>query len=166
MTELLRDERGAVTTEGVIVAFFFAIVFGLLMHEVRLYRASRAITTETIADIDAEALRPARGGPPDLRRVELFEPPRPDVERWVPLRAPLIDTLDVSRVPARRTGSVTAPAYVGRRTIDLEYEDARMRDELPRGGAGGNWDAMHDTWCRVEMCAGPYAPGPRPWDTE
>lgn len=166
MSELLRDERGAVTTEGVIVAFFFAIVFGLLMHEVRLYRAHRAITTETIAEIDAEALRPAPAGAPDTRRLELFAPARPDVERWVPERAALIDTLDVSRTSADHSASVTAPAYVGRRTIDLHYEDARVRDELPRGGAGGNWDAMHDTWCRVDMCAGPDAPGPRLWDTE
>jgi len=166
MNRLLDDERGAVTTEGVIVAFFFAIVFGLLMHEVRLYRATRALTTATIAEVDAEALRSGGAGYRDESRVALFAQARADAERWAPRRAALIDTLVVSRAAASRSGSVSAPAYLGERTIDLTYADARVRDEFPRGGAGGNWRAVYETWCLVDMCSGPTSAGPALWDRE
>jgi hypothetical protein len=166
MTEprrLLRDERGSAVTEGVVVAFFFAIVFGFCMFEYRLHVGETRVGAEVRREIDEAALSPAIAAGTDEARLSYLDAVRGRWERWVPVRAALLQTVRDGRVVRSRQFAVQRPAYLGAAILSQTLGERRRNDESPRGSAGGNWRALMDTWCRVGMCGGGGA-SPRPWD--
>jgi Flp pilus assembly pilin Flp len=148
----LRDERGSATTEGVIVAFFMAIVFGATIWVAQLFVASLGVGRDVRAQIDGPSYLGGESGEEDGARTRLFDPARTLTERWVPLRAQALSSIRKDRVRGQRSTTVQAPAPIGGGSADLRWTGSRQRNEVPRAGSDGNWPAMLDTFCRTGMC--------------
>lgn len=149
---VLRDLRGSATTEGVIVAIFLAIVFGAAIWTAQLFVRGLVLGRNVRAQIDGPSFIGGPGGVEDSTRIGWFGPARGPAQRWVPLRARELATLEDDRVRAEGRVTVERPVPVGGGSADLRWQESRLKNEVPRAGPEGNWPAMLDTWCRTGMC--------------
>lgn len=164
MKRLVRDERGSAVTEGVVVAFFLAILFGFAMFEYRLHRTEETEGLTVRSAVEGAAFLRQPGGAPDEVRRAYLAPVWDRWEQWVPERAAMLDTVRDGSVRRSRDAALARPQYLGSGLVQMHFESTRATDEHVRGGSGGNWPAMFDTWCRVGMCSGSAAGGPEAWD--
>ena len=170
---LLRDTRGSVTAEGVIVIFFFVMVFTFLAYEGKRYKtlinlkrdarqqgwefalpgcgeADRDLNLLPFIDqVDPAGCGPACGSGPSCYQC---------VRRAVPLRGSFFDSVIAPQIIASDNRSVSRPTSLGGGVRDFNVRFVTSCNEVVRDTRSGLEAVMVASLCRTGVCPPPPDP--------
>lgn len=146
---LCRDTRGSATTEGVIIAPVFILLFAIAIWAYVRYRAGVESADDVRTRLWSDAVVGCDDGPRDaplLHETRLFES---SARSRVPALAPYYDEVRADGVEAGDTRRVDRPIPLGGGTLELHYEASTSCNTVPIDFGADLPYATRLTFCRA-----------------
>lgn len=150
---LLADERGAATTEGVIVSMFLILCFALALF---VYKRSAVVLRNTATVRQALWAKVVPGsdeGDLDGQLAGAYPTYEARMRALAPVFEPYHDTVRVDVQREERDDAFVTSPYMGARELRFRAELSTVANETPETPEDDLVLGTVDTWCRVsEVC--------------
>lgn len=153
--ELLADERGAATTEGVIVAVFLILCFALSLFLFKRYALALRTTATARQALWARAVPGTDEGDLDGRLAGAYPSYEARMRQLAPVLEPYHDTPRVDWQREEREDELVSSPYMGAQEIEYRTVLSTVANETPDTPEDDLIQATVDTWCRVSPVCEP-----------
>jgi hypothetical protein len=150
-----RHERGAATTEGLIVSMFLIACFALSIYVYQRYALALGVSSQARASLWARVSTGCEDGEIDGRLRGAYPRYESRQERFVPVYTSLHDTPRIRRELEYREARGTTSPYLGSREYRYATLGSTSCNETPDFPEDDLAWASVDTWCRVSSQCNP-----------